>query len=51
MGLELDMAEREGFEPPETCASIVFKTIALNHSAISPNLENTFGLYAGTRAD
>ena len=35
------MAEREGFEPPETCASTVFKTAAFDHSAISPNLENT----------
>ena len=30
------MAEREGFEPSETCASAVFKTAALNHSTISP---------------
>jgi hypothetical protein len=29
-------AEREGFEPPETFASTVFKTAALNRSAISP---------------
>ena len=32
------MAEREGFEPSETCASAVFKTAALNHSTISPVL-------------
>ncbi len=30
------MAEREGFEPPEALASIVFKTTAIGHSAISP---------------
>ena len=30
------MAEREGFEPSETCASAVFKTAALNHSTIPP---------------
>ena len=30
------MAEREGFEPPEACASPVFKTGTLNHSDISP---------------
>lgn len=30
-------AEREGFEPPEgTRPSVVFKTTALNHSAIAP---------------
>ncbi len=29
-------AEREGFEPPEACASTVFKTAAIDHSAISP---------------
>jgi len=30
------IAEREGFEPPETFASTVFKTAAFNRSAISP---------------
>jgi hypothetical protein len=30
------LAEREGFEPPEACASTVFKTAAIDHSAISP---------------
>lgn len=29
-------AEREGFEPPEVLASTVFKTVAIDHSAISP---------------
>jgi ATP-binding cassette, subfamily B, multidrug efflux pump len=32
----LILAEREGFEPPETCASTVFKTAAFDRSAISP---------------
>ena len=32
------MAEREGFEPSEPFGSIVFKTTAFGHSAISPNL-------------
>jgi hypothetical protein len=30
------LAEREGFEPPEAFTSTVFKTAALNRSAISP---------------
>ena len=30
------LAEREGFEPPDLLQSIVFKTIAIDHSAISP---------------
>ena len=34
-GLSLS-AEREGFEPPEPCGSTVFKTAAIDHSAISP---------------
>ena len=29
-------AEREGFEPPEPCSSTVFKTAAIDHSAIFP---------------
>ena len=32
----LEMAEREGFEPPEACASTVFKTAAFDRSATSP---------------
>ncbi len=31
-----ELAEREGFEPPEPCGSAVFKTAAIDHSAISP---------------
>ena len=30
------IAEREGFEPPEAHTSTVFKTAAIDHSAISP---------------
>ena len=30
------MAEREGFEPSEPFGSMVFKTTAFDHSAISP---------------
>ncbi len=29
-------AEGEGFEPPEACASAVFKTAAIDRSAIPP---------------
>ena len=36
MGIGEALAEREGFEPPDACASAVFKTAALNHSATSP---------------
>ena len=32
------IAEREGFEPPEARTSTVFKTAAIDHSAISPLL-------------
>jgi hypothetical protein len=34
--LALQVAEREGFEPPEPCGSVVFKTTAIDHSATSP---------------
>ena len=30
------LAEGEGFEPPVTCATTVFKTAAINRSAIPP---------------
>ena len=30
------LAEREGFEPPDPFGSTVFKTAAIDHSAISP---------------
>lgn len=29
-------AEEEGFEPPDPCGSTVFKTAAIDHSAIPP---------------
>ena len=34
------MAEREGFEPPEPFGSMVFKTTAIDHSAISPVIKS-----------
>lgn len=35
--LELKLAEGEGFEPPVSYPTTVFKTAALNHSATLPN--------------
>ena len=35
-------AEREGFEPPEALTSTVFKTAAIDHSAISPRNNENF---------
>ena len=32
------LAQREGFEPPETLVSTVFKTAAIDHSTISANV-------------
>ena len=32
----LYLAEREGFEPPVPLSTTVFKTAAIDHSAISP---------------
>ena len=32
------LAEREGFEPPVPLSTTVFKTVAIDHSAISPGL-------------
>ena len=37
MTYETISAEREGFEPPEVLPSTVFKTAAIDRSAISPN--------------
>ena len=34
----LNLAEREGFEPPVPLSTTVFKTAAIDHSAISPRL-------------
>ena len=33
------LAQREGFEPPETLVSTVFKTAAIDHSTISAYIE------------
>src|SRR5512140_2426957 len=33
---ERNVAEGEGFEPPEPCGSAVFKTAAIDHSATLP---------------
>jgi hypothetical protein len=38
------LAEGEGFEPPKACTLVVFKTTAIDHSAIPPAIiNNTFG--------
>ena len=34
--VNLRVAEREGFEPPVPLSTTVFKTVAIDHSAISP---------------
>ncbi len=45
------MAEREGFEPPEEYyPSTVFKTVALNRSATSPNRVCQINILAGVQA-
>jgi hypothetical protein len=36
--LIVHLAEEEGFEPPDPCGSTVFKTAAIDHSAIPPLL-------------
>ena len=41
-------AEREGFEPPEVLPSTVFKTAAIDHSAISPGAKVIFRLISRT---
>ena len=36
------LAEGEGFEPPKACTLVVFKTTAIDHSAIPPaRINNT----------
>ena len=35
----LFLAEREGFEPPVPLSTSVFKTDAIDHSAISPKMK------------
>ena len=42
-GKKGEVAEREGFEPPEPCGSPVFKTGALNRSATSPSEREIYG--------
>ena len=46
-------AEREGFEPPVPRSTTVFKTAAIDHSAISPKLpfKKCFSLKALQRYD
>ena len=44
------LAEREGFEPPEPLGSTVFKTAALDHSAIFPPLTRSGNIYAFSKA-
>src|SRR5438105_9029084 len=34
------LAEGEGFEPPKACTLVVFKTTAIDHSAIPPASSN-----------
>jgi hypothetical protein len=39
-----NLAEGEGFEPPKACTLVVFKTTAIDHSAIPPaTINDTFG--------
>ena len=38
--LFLEVAEREGFEPPVPLSTTVFKTVVIDHSTISPNVES-----------
>ncbi len=42
-------AEEEGFEPPDLLQSTVFKTAALNHSAIPPEFLALFRFKAWQR--
>ena len=39
------IAEREGFEPPVPLSTSVFKTGAIDHSAISPKKFESSGLF------
>jgi len=40
--MKTQVAEGEGFEPPEACASTVFKTAAIDHSATPPKEPTSF---------
>ena len=42
--LNLSSAEREGFEPPVPLSTSVFKTGAIDHSAISPKSGTPSGI-------
>lgn len=44
----LFFAEREGFEPPEPRSSTVFKTAAIDHSAIFPGAKLNKFLFRAT---
>ena len=37
----VELAEEEGFEPPDLLQSTVFKTVAIDHSAILPGQRYT----------
>ena len=39
---KLYLAEEEGFEPPDLLQSTVFKTAAIDHSAIPPVINNDY---------
>src|SRR5678815_2747046 len=41
------LVEREGFEPSDGCPSLVFKTSAIDHSAISPLPYQCIGAVGG----
>src|SRR5207253_8373357 len=44
-----NMAEGEGFEPPKACTLVVFKTTAIDHSAIPPARTNNTASYPARR--
>src|SRR5438445_1586668 len=43
------LAEGEGFEPPKACTLVVFKTTAIDHSAIPPARTNNTASYPARR--
>ena len=43
------VAEREGFEPPEVLPSTVFKTAAIDRSAISPFSGGKNSIFSDTK--
>ncbi len=44
-----NLAEREGFEPPEVLPSTVFKTAAIDRSAISPFSGGKNSIFSDTK--